>query len=226
MRLSLLFICLLSLFACSKSETATSTATRKLNASLSFQNTDTWPERYTICLGAFSSSSSLPLKTVDLQKKADNTTQSIELEIPVNTEKIQVYIANSAKQPITVLFEQSVSAGEKTDLQLSASSIKLTSFARLQEQVFNSCIACHGGSSGSPAAGLNLTTDHSYSNLVGVAAKNSSKKRVLANDTTQSFIVDVLHQKNLSFAHTASLITPQEDINLIKAWILKGATKE
>jgi hypothetical protein len=209
------------LFGCAADE-AEPEVTHRVAASFGFTDTDTWPERYQITMGAFAGTSITPLAYVNLTKPADGVTVDAVLNVPEKADNIQLYVANSAHQIVSVFYKYALD-GFTADVSIPHQPIGLVSYTRVQGQVFVTCIACHGGASGLPAANLNLTEGQSHSNLIDVTATFSTKKRVVPNDTAQSFIIDVLRERNLTFAHTASMTIDDEDVELLKKWIVAGA---
>jgi len=111
------------------------------------------------------------------------------------------------------------------NLNLSANELKILTFNRIQQQVFNRCIQCHGVSE-EIAAGLNLQEGNSYANLVNIKAKNSTKNRVEPSSSENSFIMQVLNKQNLNFDHSASTSATKGDIELVKNWINTGALNQ
>lgn len=217
----LIFILFL-LNGCQKPETK---VTYTMNASFTFTGIETWPQEYIIALGAFNQSESSPLAYVVLDKPDENTLVTLSLQAPVNTSEIRLYLGNTALQPISSFYATRIDE-LNSSINLPEQAISMVSYTRVQEQVLNSCTACHGGSSGEPAAGLNLTTDYSWEHLVNQPATNSGKNRVTPGDTAQSFLWDVMHQQNLPFIHSASSSIDSDDFALIKSWIENGALEK
>ncbi len=123
------------------------------------------------------------------------------------------------------------------DVRLPLADIKLLSYSRVQEQVFNSCIQCHGGTQ-LVEAGLYLTADKSYAALVGIKSQSKSNETlVVKNDAGKSFIMTVLNQKKWlrdigvnagsEADHTAaSSFASEADKLLIEKWINNGAKND
>jgi hypothetical protein len=217
-----LFVVAAFLISCSQKDEVLE-KTFQVNASFSFSNTQVWPERYQIIVGAFGSDTINPLVYKIISNPGEEVTANISLtEIPESASNIKLYIANLAKQPVYTLTEQSISA-QAGNLELTNSKVSLLTYTRIQKQVFSSCIVCHGGASGSPAAGLNLMFEQSYTNLVNHVAEYSTKMRVEPENTNNSFLIDVLRKKQSVFTHSASNTIAEEDIILIEQWIGTGA---
>ena len=117
-----------------------------------------------------------------------------------------------------VYVEPEVGADMKTEIP--------TTLTMIQEQVFDvSCAlaGCHAGSF--PAAGMNLSAESSYSNLVNVTSKrNSNFKRVDPGNSANSFIIKMLRntgENTLQMPPSGKL--SDGTIQLVESWIDDGA---
>lgn len=197
--------------------------TYKIEATLSFSQTDVWPQRYQILAGAFGADTITPLLFTKVANIGDDMPTTVSLPTtPASAKSFRVYIANQANQPIFTLYQEPISSQTAT-IQIPNQEIALLSFNRIQKQVFTNCTTCHGGSSGLPAADLNLMPHFSYTNLLDITATNSKKKRVVANSLNESFVIDVIRKKQSNFVHSASNTVATEDIELVEKWISVGA---
>lgn len=194
-----------------------------VGASFSFTGTQSWPERYQVVLGAFGSDTLHPLqyKVLDTPDESTDITMTLD-EVSEKATLIKLYLANTAKQPVYVFYRY-ILPQPFAGISIPKQSITLVTFSRVQTQVFSSCSICHGGASGSPAAGLYLTAGNSFENLVSHLSANSSKMRVKPGNTGESFLIDVLRKRQTVFTHTASNTIAEEDIALIEEWITMGA---
>lgn len=193
-----------------------------IQVSLSFTDVQYWPEGQQIRVGAFSSDDPKnPVASIGVNKPSGEIIQVAIGAVPEGIYQFKVYATENAtyKSDIANLGEEDVSS----DLSLSKSGITLISFDRIQRQILNSCILCHGGSSGQLAANLNLMPGKSYAQLVGIPAiKNPSFQRVNAGSGTYSYLVKVL-DKDIDFDHAASSSATTADKQLIIDWINEGA---
>ncbi len=198
------------------------TASANISGRFSFSNFGTWPQAYQVVLGTFNGDTTLPTRSVTIATPADSNNVYVRLTgIPSGTKEIRLCLVSSG-----VVLYTFYTYGYKgfQDSVMSDKNIALLSFNRVQNQVFTShCITCHGGSSGSPAAGMYLTEGKAYTNLVNHAAVNSTKMRVLPYSTANSFVIDVLRLKGIGFTHSASQSISEENIQLLEAWIRDGA---
>lgn len=208
-------------WSCSKDEPQKNTF--EVKAVFSFTQTDVWPERYKIILGAFGTDTVNPLVFSGIPRQQEGVAANFFLEnIPEDAATIRVCVTNQSDRTVYTLFRYDV-AGVSGVTDIPENEIRLLSFGRVQAQVLNNCTACHGGASGLPAAGLNLMPGHSYAGLVNQDAVNSAKKLVEPGNAGNSFLTDVLRKRQTTFDHSASNTVPEEDIVLTELWIEAGA---
>lgn len=157
-----------------------------------------------------------------INQSEDNSFQ-FEVEVQEGEYLFKLFISENSilKSDVHIFNETALSK----NIQLESGSHTILTYNRIQQQLFNRCTQCHGGSN-DIAAGLNLTEGNSYANLVGVSAKNADKMRVVAGNSDESFILQVLTKNNLSFDHSASTSATDGDIELIKTWINEGAKND
>jgi len=193
-----------------------------VQVSLSFTDAQYWPEGQQIRVGAFASGDTKnPVASIGVSKPSGENTQVAIGSIPEGTYRFKLYVTENSnyKADLADLGEEAVIS----DLSLSKTGITLISFDRVQRQVLNSCILCHGGSSGQLAANLNLMPGKSYAQLVGVSSvKSPTFIRVNPESATYSYLVKVLN-KDIDFDHAASSSATVADKQLITDWINEGA---
>lgn len=193
-----------------------------VQVSLSFTDAQYWPEGQQIRVGAFSADDPKnPVASIGVGKPSGENILVAIGAVPEGIYEFKVYVTENVtyKSDIANLGEEVVGS----DLSLSKSGITLLSFDRIQRQILNSCILCHGGSSGQLAANLNLMPGKSYTQLVDIPAyKNASFQRVKVGSGTYSYLVKVLN-KDIDFDHAASSSATASDKQLITDWINEGA---
>lgn len=193
-----------------------------VQVSLSFTDAQYWPEGQQIRVGAFSADDSKnPVASVAVSEPPGENMQVAIGSIPEGTYRFKLYVTENSnfKADLADLGEETVAG----DLSLSKTGITLITFGRVQRQILNSCILCHGGSSGQLAANLNLMPGKSYAQLVGVPSeKNPAFIRVNPESATYSYLVKVLN-KDIDFDHAASSSATAADKQLITDWINEGA---
>ena len=193
-----------------------------IRAELSFADAQYWPSGQQVRLGAFASGDTKnPVASIGIEKPASGKTEVAIGAVPQGTYLLKVYVTEN-----TVYKADVVGLGDfavNSDLAVTKSEIKLVTFSRVQQQILNSCILCHGGSSGELAANLNLMPGKSYDQLVGVTAyKNSSFLRVNPGSGNYSYLYKVLN-KDIDFDHAASSSATSADKQLIFDWINDGS---
>lgn len=193
-----------------------------IRAELSFADTQYWPSGQQIRLGAFATGDTRnPVASIGIEKPASGKVEVAIGAVPEGTYLVKVYVTEN-----TVYKADVVGLGDfavNSDLAVTKSEIKLVTFSRIQQQILNSCILCHGGSSGELAANLNLMPGKSYDQLVGVQSyKNPSFLRVNAGSGNYSYLYKVLN-KDIDFDHAASSSATSADKQLILDWINYGA---
>jgi len=206
----------------------TAQGSRTVNAQIYIKGVTGWPsENYSLTLALFKAEETIPTDTVSFTKvnEGNRSTATIS-SVPDEVTTAAICLVRKRTKEVVYTFA-SDSLSTVNDLTiLKVTDIDLLTHDRLQSQLFNQCIQCHGASSGTPQANLNLTSDYSYEQLVNHAAKNSSvKNRVQAGFPAQSFILDVLSGEATSslsrpFNHSTGISSlTTEDVELLEAWI-------
>jgi len=183
-----------------------------------------WSDREDIRFGVFKTGDTQALSSVKMIKIADEKGSFILKNITKGTYEFKIYLAKNGLNVLNLI--EYGSKNVTANKVLEEEHMTLVSFDRVQKQVLNSCMLCHGGSSGEIAANLNLTKEESYGNLVEIPSENSSLLRVKPLSVNESFIVKVVKLEGLSFEHPASVNVSEGSINLIENWIRKGALND
>ncbi len=197
--------------------------TWNVQVEVSFIDPEFWPEDQQIRVGLFSEESSrTPIASVAINQpdNSDSFTVSIS-DVEEGDYTAQVYLTENSIYKVSISDLGNYNVYENISEQIDA--IQLVTFNRVQNQVFNNCIVCHGSSSGEIAADLNLTSGNSYENLIGVSSvMRPEMVRVYAGSSTYSYLINVLN-KDIDFNHAASSSATESDIQLVKDWIDEGA---
>lgn len=194
----------------------------RIDVEMGFNDAQFWPEGQLMRVGVFEvSDSKQPIESVLINKpETDRTAVSIS-DVAEGVYTLKLYITEAGIYKSDVATIGTVNVNGNTEIE--APDITLLTYERVQKQVFNSCQVCHGGSSGEIAAGLNLTEDYSYHQLVNVeAVKDPKMSRVLPGSANYSYLLKVL-QEDVSFDHSASASATEPDRQLIIDWINQGA---
>ena len=200
-----------------------------VEASFSFLNSETFPDKdsYDMIFGTFGSSN-VPIVSKNISKPADGETVKVSLsDIPEGSSSIRLCLAKPGRQTFYTLYEMPLNAIPEDDLVIPEQTIDLIRYERVQQQVFNQCIVCHGGSGG-VGADLYFTPGESYGNLVGIPAQKSAKNRVTPANVAGSFIIDVLKDRaGLRYDHSTGISgLKANDIVLLEEWIRTDAKNE
>lgn len=160
-------------------------------------------------------------------KRQDTDTVRVSLgNIPPQAATVRLCLLTIGRRTVYDFFSFDLSDAENnTEIPLTEVSLKLK-YEKIQD-IFerSTCTACHGTENG--GADLLLGTGKSYGNLVGIPSLNSPKMRVEPFSVSNSFLIDVLTSDTLQLRHPhSSIIYNQDDLNLLKAWIERGAENE
>ena len=201
-----------------------------VEATFRFLDIETFPDKdsYEILFGTFGDSD-VPLVSKNISKPAGETVTVSLSNIPEGSLSIRLSLAKAGRQAFYTFYEMKLNGIPEDDLVIQEQYVNMISYERIQRQVFNQCIACHGASEGNPAANLNLMPEYSYDNLINVQSeKNTEKKRVLPDNESKSYLTDVLQEEaGLRYDHSTSISSLKtNDIVLLKEWIQAGAKNE
>ncbi len=205
---------------CSKDEVIPSFT---VSGSVAISDLEYWPQNQQVLFGLFLGNAKQPEYSQVITKPVASIMNFEIINVTKGSYIPKVYIAENQ-----IFKAELVNFGEMTiedNLILSNKTFALNTYSRVQEQLFNSCLQCHGAST-EIAADLNFYTDKSYNLLVNVSSKNSDKLRVKPFDNNNSFLIQILMKDNLSFDHSASTNATSGDLELVKNWIEKGALND
>jgi len=204
---------------------------------------DGLPDMVFITLNREPLAASVTTQAVDIAASGGDGSFGDGNEVPVtpatvmangNTIEISLAGAASTDDVYRVMIDDSIvdTAGIALDggtfqaaFEVQRPAIKAT-LTQIQNEIFTpSCATsgCHSGSN--PPDGLHLTAGDSYSNIVNVNAVQSDLDRIEPGDPDSSY----LYRKLLGTGIVANRMPlgaprlPQEQIDLVKQWILDGA---
>ncbi|MDR2690818.1 MAG: hypothetical protein LBB73_00715 [Dysgonamonadaceae bacterium] len=188
-------------------------------------NTDT--QDYNLHFAAFEEGSASPEVWTRVVKLPNTDTVRVSLDnIPPKAATVRLCLLTIGRRTIYDFFSRDISNAENNiEIPLAEVSLKLK-YEKIQE-IFerSTCTACHGTEIG--GAGLLLGEGKSYESLVDKPSINSPKKRVEPYSVSNSFLMDALTCDTLQLSHPhSSIIYNQDDLNLLKAWIERGAENE
>lgn len=209
------------------------TKTYSVVVSGTFHGKDQWQGTdYTLCLAGFNDESEYSVIQKDFNTKADTQEEETVRMTRISTSctSIQIAVVNVLRQHQATIYKYEIESGQDPDdtIRIDLGNIDVSPFGAVNSAVFQglSCSKCHQGSE--PTAGLSLTTDEAYKNLVGVeSSKSAGSIRVVPGDAESSFLYKVIKEgdANVHYSHLGFFV---EDANatlpdLIKMWIDEGA---
>ncbi len=183
-----------------------------------------WSDIQEIHIGIFNIDNQRIIKSSKIENSTNSTLNFSLNNIVEGTYHIKIFVYEKGQNKFTLIDYGTFSINQ--DLSLNEQALVLISYKRVQTQVFNSCIQCHGASSGQLASNLNLMPNISYQNLVNANSTNSTKLRVKPFELDSSFLIDVAKRNNINFDHPASQPIIDGDKNLLENWIIKGALND
>lgn len=194
-------------------------------ADVSFCRVNPWPTDYNVVIAAYDKDEAYPQVSKGITKPVVGETFSITLPgINPSCELLSITLINKGKRKIMHFATHKVTEEEKEakSIKFEAKDIDMLAYERVQNQVFSNCTNCHGGSSFA-AANLFLTSDKSYSAIVGKKSQKNPQKNIVEPQLpSESFIIDVLENntEDVKYDHTnVSFNSETEDIELLKEWI-------
>lgn len=221
--LSLQFLGLILLFASCTHEYEPAVENEwRVDVDLSFVDAEFWPDGQQVRVGVFDETSDKQAISSVQVSEPDESTASVSMsQIPEGNYLLKLYLVESSIFKVTLADLAEINLND--NLSIESDPITLLTYTRIQNQIFNKCQLCHGGSSGDVAANLNLTASQSYEQLVNMQAEMApSHTRVIPRSSTYSYLVQVL-EKNIDFDHDASNSITPADKQLIIDWIDQGA---
>ena len=194
----------------------------RLDVGLSFVDAEFWPDGQQIRVGVFESENDKEAVSSVIVNQPDGESSSVSISnVPEGNYVLKLYLTESGIFKVFLADLGEISLNE--NLMIETDPLTLLTYTRIQNQIFNKCQLCHGGSSGDLAAGLNLTSSESYLQLINVqAVTDPSRTRVVPGSSTYSYLVQVL-EKQIDFDHDASNSITSADKQLIIDWIDEGA---
>lgn len=219
-----LALVLVVLFATSCSKEETPEALYSVSGAISFNDIEYWRSTQTISFGAFETGSKNPTYKTVLSNSGSNSVSLNLNDLPEGSYEFKVFVEENNNHTIDLYSYGVINVNSNTSL--SSAQISLVTYNRIQNQIFESCIMCHGGADGEPAGNLNLLPDSSYIELINVQAEMSNMLRVKPNLPDSSFLISVINEDNLSFEHSSSIMVSNGEMDLLLDWINTGALND
>ncbi|MFV0269096.1 MAG: hypothetical protein ACK5HT_18370 [Draconibacterium sp.] len=193
-----------------------------ISGTVTFADVDFFPVQQNVIFGLFNPGDIQPIHSVAISKPTGNSAEFIVENVEDGNYEMAVYISENIIRKTDLVNYGNLTVNN--DVQLPGKQVTFISYSRVQEQVFSSCLLCHGGTQ-QTAAGLNLYPEHSYSLLVNHESVNSENYRVKPNSAGQSFLIQILKKESLVSEH-GSITATAGDIELVTNWINTGAKND
>lgn len=200
-----------------------------VSGSFTFKGINAFPENYKVLFVTYrNETDNEPLSYKEIAKPGNDGIINVSFPtLPEGTKGIGIWLTEKTNnKKIIAFYNKNFEETPTEDIILPSQDINLLIYNRVQKQVFNQCIACHGGGA-SAASGMYLTEGKSYDNIVNVASShNAAKMRISPYSTLNSYLMDVLHGQELIAVHSGLSSLKDEDITLVEEWVREGAKKE
>lgn len=166
---------------------------------------DDWSSHYSVVLAAYGPESdySLIQKALPVSHKDDSTLEMVLGGISAEASTVELAVSNSLRQRVMSIRSVDVEDVSDSDtIRIDLDGVDLSMMGVLQTGVLDkACIQCHGGA-GFAAAGLNLTSGHSYDALVGTASsKVEGLQRVAPGDPQGSLLYQLITEGGENILH-------------------------
>lgn len=200
-----------------------------VSGSFTFKGTASFPENYQILYVTYANSSDKQALSYQeiAQPKEQEVINISFANLPEKATGVGIWLVEQTKQrKIVALYQHDFTQKPTDDVLLGTKEINLLAYDRVQQQVFNQCIGCHGGGT-SAASGMYLTEDKSYDNVVNVPSVHQpAKMRIAPNSTLNSYLIDVLQGTALATVHASLSSLKDDDVTLVEEWVKEGAAEE
>lgn len=220
-RLQILFVLAL-LYSCTHPYEPEVENTWNVEVEFSFIDPEFWPEGQQVKVGLFTDESNrFPIQSTAVYPPDANVSTVTMYDIVEGDYNAQLYLTENGVYKVKIADLGSYEV--YNDLKQKAEAIKFVTFDRVQRQVLNGCVVCHGSSAGDIAANLNLTSGNSYEEMIGVKAfMQPAMELVYPGSSEYSYLMKVLLEE-IDFNHAASSSATNADRQLVKDWIDEGA---
>ncbi|WP_075558975.1 hypothetical protein [Parabacteroides timonensis] len=199
------------------------------NLSIEIKGDKAFPQKELLVLAGFGDDATTPITTTVIPEPTASV-KTINVQLGLKGDEKYIAICTVTKGTVrNVVYEfyrYDLSTISEEEIDIPISELNLSSFDRVQSQIFNdNCIICHGGST-EAGGGLYLTEGNSYKSLVNVIAPLSKENKVFVKpgEPDDSFVMDVLSNDILDkYDHSDIFASMPEYISLMESWIEEGA---
>ena len=198
-----------------------------------FKSLNTWNGTYSVAAACFDDESNYSLIQKVLPSSTNDTVQVLKLSnVPTNAKTVEIVVANTLRKRIATLYSYEIPENQRFSdtIMINVGTLNVGMFGSINQFIFQgsgtNCSRCH--SSERATANLDLTAEHAYSNLVGVASeKDKTKTRVIPGDAENSFLYKVISEgdENVGYSHVGLFADDAYApfLDIIKSWIDGGA---
>lgn len=177
---------------------------------------------YTVALAAFEDGNDFAVVSKNLFDGTDDVTVT-NVDRKVST--VEVCIINRLRERVFTLLSENVEGATFNDVIFNVGEVNVGMFQVISSEIFTkTCLQCHGAT-GTSAAGLDLSPEKAYADLVNVPSKVVEGEMIVtpgdaaASTLWQIVATDISDSWN--FDHSNLLTTDKS--SFIESWINKGA---
>ncbi len=236
-----LLLCIIAFSACDSGDIEESIYSESSNGktiklTARFRGINSWQGSiYSLALAGFSNDSKFAVmqRAIPTTSADGEETTMVLSNVNSDINTVELSITNSLRKRIVTLCSLDMSEYEDNlpsdTIYMDLGEMDVDVFGCMQNGIFNvACIQCHGGN-GRSAAGLNLTNDMAYAQLVDVAStRKEGVYRVASGDPGNSLLHQILNEGGediLHYNHTEVLSSQfknnlEEVRKFIDDWIL------
>lgn len=177
---------------------------------------------FTVALAAFEEDNDFAVVSKNLYDGSDDVTLT---NIDRKVATVEICIINRLRKRIFSLKSENVEGKTENDVVFNAGDVNVGMFKVINSEIFTkTCLQCHGGT-GTSAAGLDLSPEKAYADLVGVPSRVVEGEMIVApGDASASTLWQIVAtdiSDTWNFDHSNLLTTDKS--SFIESWINKGA---
>ena len=177
---------------------------------------------FTVALAAFEDGNDFAVVSKNLFDGTDDVTVT---NVDRKVATVEICVINRLRERVFTLMSQNVEGSASEDVIFNVGEVNVGMFPVISSEIFTkTCLQCHGGT-GTAAAGLDLSPEKAYADLVNVPSKVVEGEMIVdpgdASASTLWQIVATDISDTWSFDHSNLLTTDKS--SFIQSWINKGA---
>ena len=177
---------------------------------------------FTVALAAFEEDNDFAVVSKNLFDGTDDVTVT-NVDRKVST--VEICVINKLRKRVFTLASETVDGSAANDVIFNVGEVNVSMFKAISSDIFaKTCLQCHGGT-GTAAAGLDLSPEKAYADLVNVPSKVVEGEMIVApGDASASTLWQIVAtdiSDTWSFDHSNLLTTDRS--SFIETWINNGA---